>query len=348
MRVGIEQGIDALRGLIHLCGVRDVVLGVDLLGLCLCVDGRDARSVSHVQKTVREVLRALLYVLRAHGRGEHQQPANHGAVSDGLDDALIRRGDDLHQRHNGRSNWVAEDVVLVEIPAQVYDIVIGKRQDVAVLHVKFQVQIPACVVNGVGLHGRDREDGVRQAVFIPQDHGEGVVVEDQLCGQLFLQHLAGHVLVWLFEQEADVRLRVDCDLPRLGGDGLPDVLCRQLADGLDLGPDAGADDVGLIHFAVVAVKAVPALLHHLDGRDALGGRDIRQEVFQKSHVVTPRAYWCIPPASGRRSCRRRAGPPCRQCGAWTCSSCAAGYCRFCPRRRRCLRGSTCRSGGCCK
>ena len=265
MRVGIEQGIDALRGLIHLGGVRDVVLGVDLLGLGLCVDGRDARAVSHVQETVREVLRALLHVLRAHGRGEHQQPANHGAVSDGLYNALICRGDDLHERHDGRGDWVAEDVVFVKIPAQVDHIVVCKRQHIAVLHVKFQVQVSSRVVNGVCLHGRDRENCVRQAVFIPEAHGECVVVEDQLCGQLFLQHLAGHVLVRLFEQEADVRLRVDGDLPRLGGDGLPDVLGRQLADGLDLWPDAGADDIGLIHFAVVAVKAIPALLHHLDG-----------------------------------------------------------------------------------
>ena len=348
MRVGIEQGVDALGGLVHLGGVRDVVLWVDLLGLGLRVDGRDARAVGDAEEAVGEVLRPLLDILRSHGGREHQKPPDDGAIPDGLDDALIRRGDDLHERHDGRGDRVAEDIIFVKVPAQVDDIVIGKRQDVAVLHVKFQVQIPACVVNGVCLHGCDRENGVRQAVFIPEDDREGVVVEHQLCGQLFLQHLAGHVLVRLFEQEADVRLRVDGDLPRLGGDGLPDVLGRQLSDGLDLGPDAGADDIGLIHFAVVAVKAIPALLHHLDGRYALGGRNIRQEVFQKSHVVTPRAYLCIPPASGRRSCRRRAGPPCRQCGAWICSFCAAEYCRFCPRRRRCLRGSTCRSGGCCK
>ena len=199
MRVGIEQGVDALRGLIHLGGVRYIILWVNLLGLGLCVYCCNARAVSHVQETVREVLRALLHVLRAHGCGEHQQPANHGAVSDGLDDALIRRGDDLHQRHDGRGDGVSEDVVLVEIPAQVDDIVIGKRQHIAVLHVKFQVQVSSRVVNGVGLHGRDRENGVRQAVFIPEDDCEGVVVEYQLCGHLFLQHLAGHVLVWLFE-----------------------------------------------------------------------------------------------------------------------------------------------------
>ena len=243
MRVGIEQGIDALRGLIHLGGVRDVVLGVDLFGLGLCVDGRDARAVGNTEETVGKVLRALLNILRAHGGCEHQKPADDGAIPDGLDDALIRRGDDLHEWHDGRGDGVAEDVVLVEIPAQVDDVVIGKRQHIAVLHVKFQVQVAARVVDRVGLHGRDWEDGVRQAVFIPQDHGEGVVVEYQLRGQLFLQHLAGHVLVRFLEQEADVRLRVDGDFPRLGGDGLPDVLCRQLADGLDLGPDAGADDV---------------------------------------------------------------------------------------------------------
>ena len=227
-------------------------------------------------------------------------------------------------------------------------IVVCKRQHIAVLHVKFQVQVAARVVYGVGLHGRDRENGVRQTVFIPEDHGKGVVVEDQLRGQLLLQQLACHILIRFLEQEPDIRLLIYGKLPRRGRDRFPYVLGRQLADGLDLGPDAGADDVGLIHFAVVAVKAIPALLHHLDGRNALGGRDIRQEVFKKSHCLTPRAYWCIPPAFDRRSCRRRAEPPCRRCGAWTCSFCAAGYCRFCPRRRRCLRGSTCRSGGCCK
>ena len=199
MRVGIKQSVDALRGFVHLGCVRDVILRVNLLRLCFCVYCCNARAVSHVQETVREVLRALLHVLRAHGRCEHQQPANHGAVADGLYNALVRRGDDLHERHDGRGDGVSEDVVLVEIPAQVDDVVIGKRQHIAVLHVKFQVQVAACVVYGVGLHGRDRENGVRQAVFIPEDDCEGVVVEHQLCGQLFLQHLACHVLVRLFE-----------------------------------------------------------------------------------------------------------------------------------------------------
>ena len=161
MRVGIEQGIDALRGLIHLGGVRDVVLGVDLLGLGLCVDGRDARAVGNIEETVGKVLRALLDILRAHGGCEHQKPADDGAIPDGLDDALIRRRYDLHERHDGRGYRVAEDIIFVKVPAQVDDIVIGKRQDVAVLHVKLQVQVPARVVDRVGLHGRDWEDGVR-------------------------------------------------------------------------------------------------------------------------------------------------------------------------------------------
>ena len=348
MRVGVKQGINALRGFVHLGGVRDVILRVNLLRLCLCVYGRDARAVGNIEEAVGKVLRALLDILRAHGGCEHQKPADDGAIPDGLDDALIRRGDDLHQRHNGRSNGVAEDIILVKVPAQVDDIVIGKRQDAAVLHVKFQIQISARVIDSVCLHGRDWKNGVRQAVFIPQDHGEGVVVEDQLRGQLLLQQLACHVLVRFLEQEPDIRLRIDGELPRRGRDCLPDVLCRQLADGLDLGPDAGADDIGLVHLSVVAVKAIPALLHHLNGRNALGRRDIRQEVFKKSHCLTPRAYWCILPASDRRSCRHRAGPPFRQCGAWICSFCAAGYCRFYPRRRRCLPCTTCQSGCCCR
>ena len=265
MRVGVKQGINALRGFVHLGGVRDVILWVNLLRLCLCVYGRDARAVGNIEEAVGKVLRALLDILRAHGGCEHQKPADDGAIPDCLDDALIRRGDDLHQRHNGRSNGVAEDIILVKVPAQVDHVVIGKCQHIAVLHIKFQVQVPARIVDGVGLHGRDRENGVWQAVFIPEDDGKGVVVEHQLRGQLLLQQLACHVLVRFLEQEPDIRLRIYGELPRRGRDCLPDVLCRQLADGLDLRPDAGADDVGLIHFAVVAVKAIPALLHHLHG-----------------------------------------------------------------------------------